>query len=66
MIQTEANGQRLAEKMYSNLDGTACFRRLNGTHTIGCSCKYNYVLIFKILIFYFKQLFEAQLVFCIL
>lgn len=36
-----ANGQRLRDDMYESLYGAAaCYRRMNGTHQTGCSCKY--------------------------
>lgn len=32
--------QRLRYKMFEDIEGAyACFRRLNGTHQFGCSCK---------------------------
>lgn len=32
--------ERLHEQIYSSIEGgAACFRRLNGTHQVGCSCK---------------------------
>lgn len=30
---------RAHDKMYDELSGVSCFRRLNGTHQTGCSCK---------------------------
>uniref|UniRef100_A0A1B0D3C2 Nicastrin n=1 Tax=Phlebotomus papatasi TaxID=29031 RepID=A0A1B0D3C2_PHLPP len=32
-----ANAQRITDKMFSNIVGTSCFRRLNATHSTGCS-----------------------------
>ncbi|XP_063703257.1 nicastrin [Culicoides brevitarsis] len=34
------NSLRTKDKIYSNLKGTSCFRRLNGTHSTGCSSKF--------------------------
>lgn len=31
------SGARTAEKMYTQITGSSCFRRLNATHTTGCS-----------------------------
>lgn len=31
-----ARADRLLDKMYSSLDGSVCFRRLNATHSTGC------------------------------
>lgn len=30
---------RIKNNIYDNVDGAFCFRRLNGTHQTGCSCK---------------------------
>lgn len=30
---------RIRNNIYDNVDGAFCFRRLNGTHQTGCSCK---------------------------
>lgn len=30
-------GERLQDKMYSPIQGAACFRRMNGTHSTGCT-----------------------------
>lgn len=39
-LVTGLNGDRITEKIYQRIDeGFSCFRRLNGTHQIGCSCK---------------------------
>lgn len=32
-------GERTRDKMYQPILGASCFRRLNGTHQTGCSCK---------------------------
>lgn len=32
---------RTKEKIYENIYGSMCFRRLNATHQTGCSCKFN-------------------------
>ncbi|KAH8383225.1 hypothetical protein KR009_007484 [Drosophila setifemur] len=34
-----AQGERTRDKMYEPILGASCFRRLNGTHQTGCSCK---------------------------
>lgn len=34
-----ASCDRTKEKMYDSVSGNMCFRRLNATHQIGCSCK---------------------------
>lgn len=31
--------ERTRDKMYNSIIGASCFRRLNGTHQTGCSCK---------------------------
>ena len=37
------SSDRITEKIYKKIDqGFSCFRRLNGTHQIGCSCKYTF------------------------
>ena len=36
-----SSADRVTEKIYQKIDnGFGCFRRLNGTHQIGCSCKF--------------------------
>lgn len=40
LLATDLSGERITEKIYQRIDdGFSCFRRLNGTHQIGCSCK---------------------------
>lgn len=31
--------QRTKDKMFKTILGASCFRRLNSTHSTGCSCK---------------------------
>lgn len=31
--------ERAWDKMYSSVSGASCFRRLNATHSTGCTCK---------------------------
>uniref|UniRef100_A0A182U8L9 Nicastrin n=1 Tax=Anopheles melas TaxID=34690 RepID=A0A182U8L9_9DIPT len=38
-IDLGAHGQRMKDNMYTPVNGAHCFRRLNGTHVTGCSCK---------------------------
>lgn len=39
--------------MYEHFDGRmSCFRRLNATHQIGCSCNFNILVTIEVLIFY--------------
>lgn len=35
------SSDRTKDKIYENVHGHMCFRRLNATHQIGCSCKFN-------------------------
>uniref|UniRef100_A0A6B2EHY2 Nicastrin n=1 Tax=Phlebotomus kandelakii TaxID=1109342 RepID=A0A6B2EHY2_9DIPT len=35
-----ADGQRITDKMFSNIAGTSCFRRMNATHVTGCSSSF--------------------------
>ncbi|CAG4922292.1 unnamed protein product [Colias eurytheme] len=38
VLVTDINGERLHGQIYSSIEGSAaCFRRLNGTHQMGCS-----------------------------
>lgn len=38
LLATDLSGERITEKIYQRIDdGFSCFRRLNGTHQIGCS-----------------------------
>lgn len=34
------SGERMQDKMYATITGASCFRRLNGTHTTGCSSSF--------------------------
>ena len=41
-LLTVVNSDRITEKIYQKIDnGFSCFRRLNATHQIGCSCKHS-------------------------
>lgn len=41
-ITISGNAERTKDKMYDGISGTtACYRRLNATHQIGCSCEKN-------------------------
>lgn len=33
------SSDRTKDKIYENINGHMCFRRLNSTHQTGCSCK---------------------------
>lgn len=37
---TAVHCERTQDKMYSNIMGASCFRRLNGTHSTGCSSSF--------------------------
>lgn len=41
-----SSGERLSDQIYLDLIGGrySCFRLLNGTHEIGCGCKYLHCL----------------------
>ena len=40
LFVTDTNGDRITEKIYHKIEGGfSCFRRLNATHQIGCSCE---------------------------
>ncbi|XP_030375936.1 nicastrin isoform X2 [Scaptodrosophila lebanonensis] len=41
LLQSITYGERTRDKMYQPIVGAACFRRLNGTHQIGCSSTYS-------------------------
>ncbi|GAB0096673.1 Nicastrin [Sergentomyia squamirostris] len=35
-----SNAQRITDKMFSQIAGTSCFRRMNATHVTGCSSEF--------------------------
>uniref|UniRef100_U5EXI1 Nicastrin n=1 Tax=Corethrella appendiculata TaxID=1370023 RepID=U5EXI1_9DIPT len=40
-LSNSAYSQRTKDKMYSSIKGASCFRRLNGTHSTGCSSTFS-------------------------
>lgn len=54
------NCQRTRDKMYDSITGASCFRRLNGTHQTGCSCKYSFLIKIKKNPNQFKNFFLAK------
>lgn len=42
------SSDRTKDKIYENLRGSMCFRRLNSTHQTGCSCKNSYNIYFML------------------
>lgn len=38
-ISIAVSSDRTKDKIYENIHGNMCFRRLNATHQTGCSCK---------------------------
>lgn len=41
VVKFLGNGERTKDKMYDGISATtACYRRLNATHQVGCSCKH--------------------------
>ena len=54
---------RTKEKIYIDLaTSNGCFRLLNGTHQIGCSCKYWESVLLFFLFLFFNMLFNACLI----